>query len=212
MKLYRHYKNKPYLVLGNAKHSETLEDFVVYRTLYDNPTASLWIRPKQMFEENIVIDGKSVERFAKVQLVIEDFHQFTSREEAIIASLMKEIFGEWDSKWFHGGLKNHTKIYLLVAYIDETPVGFKLGYELDSQTFYSWLGGVLPAYRNLGVAADLMTKQHEWCKSNGYKKIQTKTQNRWKNMLILNLEFGFSVIGYHSSDEGGPKIMLEKIL
>jgi hypothetical protein len=38
---YRHYKGKTYLVLGTAKHSETLEDLVVYVPLYDNELASL---------------------------------------------------------------------------------------------------------------------------------------------------------------------------
>lgn len=212
MKLYRHYKNKPYTVLGTAKHSETLEDFVVYRTLYDNPTARLWIRPKAMFDEMIRLDGKDVERFKKVELKIVASTQISKEQEFQISQLMKSALGQWDPEWFHSGLKNHPEVYLLMAYIDDVPVGFKLGYELDRYTFYSWLGGVSPEYRNLGVAEDLMSKQHEWCKEMGYKKVQTKTQNRWKNMLLLNLKFGFDVIGYHSSDEGGPKIFLEKKL
>jgi hypothetical protein len=52
-----------YHVIGIAKHSETLEDLVVYETLYKNPLSKLWVRPKKMFTEKIEIDGKKVSRF-----------------------------------------------------------------------------------------------------------------------------------------------------
>ncbi|MBR6038885.1 MAG: DUF1653 domain-containing protein [Clostridia bacterium] len=45
--VYRHFKGGLYRVEGVAKHSETLEEYVVYRKLYDDK--SLWIRPKEMF-------------------------------------------------------------------------------------------------------------------------------------------------------------------
>lgn len=55
-----------------------------------------------------------------------------------------------------------------------------------------------------------MKSQHEWCAKSGYKKIQTRTKNRFRDMLLLNIQFGFEIIGIHDSDEGGPKIILEK--
>ena len=58
---YRHYKNKDYQVLGVAKHSETGEEFVVYKKLYDD--YSTWVRPYSMFLENVEINGKKVPRF-----------------------------------------------------------------------------------------------------------------------------------------------------
>ncbi len=42
---YRHYNGKKYRVVGIAKHSETLEDLVVYEALYDNEVSPLWVRP-----------------------------------------------------------------------------------------------------------------------------------------------------------------------
>ncbi len=59
--IYQHYKGMLYEVIGIAKHSETLEDFVVYKQLYDNH--SLWVRPLKMFEEEFVIEGISTPRF-----------------------------------------------------------------------------------------------------------------------------------------------------
>lgn len=61
---YLHSKTgKQYRVLGIALHSETLEEMVVYECLYDNPRAKLWVRPKKMFLEDIILNGKSVPRF-----------------------------------------------------------------------------------------------------------------------------------------------------
>lgn len=58
---YRHYKGNDYTVLGVARHSETLEEFVVYRQEYGD--RGLWVRPAAMFAETVVVDGKSVPRF-----------------------------------------------------------------------------------------------------------------------------------------------------
>ena len=60
---YRHYKGKEYRVLGLAKHSETLENLVVYEALYDNQVSHLWVRPAKMFLEEVEVDGRSVPRF-----------------------------------------------------------------------------------------------------------------------------------------------------
>jgi hypothetical protein len=62
--LYRHSKSgKLYRVLGTAKHSENLEPFVVYEAQYENPESKLWIRPYEMFIEEVEINGKKVPRF-----------------------------------------------------------------------------------------------------------------------------------------------------
>ena len=63
--VYQHYKGGKYLVLGVAKHSETLEDLVVYVTLYENERASMWVRPLAMFLESVMVEGKRVPRFRK---------------------------------------------------------------------------------------------------------------------------------------------------
>ncbi|MES2060059.1 MAG: DUF1653 domain-containing protein [Patescibacteria group bacterium] len=60
---YKHYKGKEYRVIGMAKHSETLEELVVYEALYENETSKLWVRPLEMFAGTIEIDGKQIRRF-----------------------------------------------------------------------------------------------------------------------------------------------------
>jgi hypothetical protein len=65
---YRHYKGKLYEVIDVARHSETLEELVVYRTLYTNENGeqTLWVRPLRMFTEEVQLEGKTVPRFEPV--------------------------------------------------------------------------------------------------------------------------------------------------
>lgn len=58
---YQHFKGKHYAVIYTAKHSETLEEYVVYRQLYGE--GKVWVRPLTMFQEHVLVDGKEVKRF-----------------------------------------------------------------------------------------------------------------------------------------------------
>lgn len=61
--IYRHSKGNLYRVLNVAKSSETLEDFVVYEALYENPSGKIWIRPLTMFLEQVLVGGVWTPRF-----------------------------------------------------------------------------------------------------------------------------------------------------
>ena len=61
---YKHYKGPFYQVIGVARHSETEEELVVYLALYGE--RGLWVRPKAMFLEQVVVDGRAVPRFERV--------------------------------------------------------------------------------------------------------------------------------------------------
>ena len=61
---YRHFKGNEYRVIALAKHSETLEDMVVYQALYGEK--GFWVRPLAMFCESITRDGKTTPRFTLI--------------------------------------------------------------------------------------------------------------------------------------------------
>ena len=61
---YRHYKGNFYEVLYIAKHSETLEEVVVYKALYGNN--GIWVRPASMWQEMVEVNGKKIQRFELV--------------------------------------------------------------------------------------------------------------------------------------------------
>lgn len=67
---YRHYKGNEYTVVGVARHSETLEELVVYRQEYGD--RGLWVRPAAMFAETVMMKGTAVPRFALMGLAPTD--------------------------------------------------------------------------------------------------------------------------------------------
>ncbi|RTR28505.1 N-acetyltransferase [Robertmurraya yapensis] len=125
-----------------------------------------------------------------------------------INKLHRSIFGTTDNLSDKLARKPH--ILIITAMDGNRVIGYKIGYEIDRETFYSWLGGVDTHYRENGIAATLMDKQHAYLREKGYKIVRTKTMNKWRNMLILNIKFGFDVIETYTDEKGLHKIILEK--
>jgi len=211
MNLYRHYKNLSYKVLGLARHSETLEELVLYETLYDNPKGRLWVRPKAMFYETIEHNGQTRPRFAKVNCEVVTHDSFTSETKRWIADIARQSYEGWDEKTFEDRAKNFHVFHISFAMIEGQPVGFKLGYANRPDEFYSWLGAVRPDYRRTGVASLLMAAQHEWCMGHDFRRITTKCLNFNHAMLTLNLKHGFLVVETELTEQG-LKLILEKRL
>lgn len=62
---YEHYKGKRYRVIGTARHSETLEELVIYLALYGE--YGLWARPLKMFLECVEVEGERIPRFKYIK-------------------------------------------------------------------------------------------------------------------------------------------------
>ncbi|MBU0578200.1 DUF1653 domain-containing protein [Patescibacteria group bacterium] len=60
---YKHYKGGLYKVISIAKHTETGEDMVVYRSL--DKERQLWVRPLEIFREKVKVEGKLIPRFER---------------------------------------------------------------------------------------------------------------------------------------------------
>ncbi|MFH5780043.1 GNAT family N-acetyltransferase [Heyndrickxia oleronia] len=127
-----------------------------------------------------------------------------------ILELHKDIFGTSDD--LINKMASKPPLLVITAMDGKKVIGYKIGYAIDNNKFYSWLGGVDPNYRKHGIASMLMEKQHQYLKENGYKVVQTKTMNKWRNMLILNIKNGFDVIDTYTDKNGLHKIILEKNL
>ncbi|AZZ36942.1 hypothetical protein CIK05_09105 [Bdellovibrio sp. qaytius] len=212
-KYFMHYKNKPYRYIGVAKHSEELIDYVIYECLYPNDLGTLWIRPKDMFFEVADFQGRTKPRFTQVPFEIKKFSALTPELSQGLLKLCHETLIDFNEESFLAKFKNQKNMTVFCFYYEQTLVGFKAGYELDETKYYSWLGAVSKTHRRLGVAKALMHEQHAWAKSQNYMLMQTKSDNRHKEMMQLNLNEGFNIVGTEQTAlSPALKILFEKKL
>ncbi len=113
---YRHYKGKEYSVLGVARHSETLEELVVYRQEYGDH--GLWVRPKPMFLESVQAGAKEVPRFEYLGAESAD-------EQPQIRNIFAEISGPLPEELCSTLLQAaNVRIERIVSYGQASPEGF----------------------------------------------------------------------------------------
>ena len=94
-----------------------------------------------------------------------------------------------------------TKHISLVAFHEKKAVGFKVGYYIEEETFYSWMGGVLPNYRQEGIGKDLAFFQENILKNNKVKWLTMKTRNRNQAMLIMAIKNNFKITKVESKND-----------
>jgi len=124
-----------------------------------------------------------------------------------------EFDESYDKKYFEDRYKNSNEL-ILVAYIDNSPVGYMVSYDKDKDgSFYCWMAGVNPEFRQLGILSKLMEYLYQWSRNNGYKKIKIKTRNNRREMLSFLIKSGFNfteVESWPSIEDN--RILLEKKL
>jgi ribosomal protein S18 acetylase RimI-like enzyme len=86
-------------------------------------------------------------------------------------------------------------LLMLLAVCRGEPAGFKIGYRLKPDTFYSAKGGVLPDYRRLGIARALLYEMLDHVREQGYRRFVYDTfPNKHPGMTVLGLAEGFEVV------------------
>ena len=133
-----------------------------------------------------------------------------AREPAEMLALCHAAFDGFSSDYLTSRLPHVDAPSVMVArFPDGSLAGFKLGYRRGASLFYSWLGGVHPDARRQGVAAELMRRQHEWAKAQGYMEVETRTRAVNNTMLILNLRSGFQIRGFEV-DSSGHEVVIQR--
>ncbi|MEO2282174.1 GNAT family N-acetyltransferase [Pseudoalteromonas pernae] len=102
-----------------------------------------------------------------------------------------EMLGDATLAMYQERIGDNPYLALVAAYLDQ-PVAFKLGYAKSTDTFYSWLGGVLPNHRGHGLAKKLLHKQELWAVDNGFKCIEVKSMLRFEAMLTMLRTQGYT--------------------
>ncbi len=135
-------------------------------------------------------------------------------EDAILVSQqIPEFENTYPKSEYKNRLKD-VKHLVLTAYLNSKPVGFKIGYATPTkQNFYSWMGGVLPKYRQLEIATKLFEFQERWIIRAGFQRILVKTRYKHIAMIKLLQKYGFIRIGiipYDPNEE--TRVLYEKKL
>lgn len=140
------------------------------------------------------------------------FRQGNLGDALKVAARIPEFATPYPRAEYEKRLRLSPKQLILVAYYQHEPVGFKIGYQRYTDgSFYSWMGGVLPAYRQKGVASQLAQLMETWAIQQGYTSIIFKTRNKFKTMLIFGLKHGFQVIAFEKKEPvEESRIILQK--
>jgi len=157
-------------------------------------------------KEQYLIENSYSDMILNTQIQIK---QGTINEIVLLSKQIPEFEKPYENSEYKMRFEN-TKHLILIAYYFEKPIGFKVGYQIEDY-FYTWMGGILPNFRNRNIAKKLAQKQEEWIKENGFAKIKLKTRNKHKSMLHFALSNGFKIIGFEPNENREEsRIILEK--
>ena len=135
-------------------------------------------------------------------------------EIPLVANLYNQVYRpSRDAEFFRRRFLGRYNTLMLVASLDDHPVGFFAGFELKPGVFFSWLYGVLPDYRRNGIATQLMEAVQAWVAQHGYESIRFECQNQHRPMLHLAISQTYDVVGIRwDPDRGHNLVIFEKVL
>lgn len=135
-------------------------------------------------------------------------------EIPLVVDLYGQIFRPaHEAEFFRRRFLGRYNSLVMLASLDERPVGFFLGFELKPSTYFSWLFGVLPEFRRVGVASQLMDAMHQWVAEHDYSTIRMECQNQHRPMLHMAIQLGYDVVGIRwDPDRGHNLVIFERAL
>jgi GNAT superfamily N-acetyltransferase len=138
------------------------------------------------------------------------FPPFTDAQFEQLARLSAQVFPgpAIEHRW---RLSRMPDASVFVTHGGEQLIGFKAGYALTEQRYYSWLGRVHSDWHRQGIATRLAQVQHEWLDERGYTTVETASRAENAAMARLNLALGFVVEG-SKNEAHGLKVLWAKRL
>lgn len=132
----------------------------------------------------------------------------------LIADLYGQLFQPArDVAFFERRFQGRHNPLVMVASIDDHPVGFSLGFELKPDVFFTWLYGVTPDMRRQGIGSQLMDAVHAWAIDQKYESIRFECQNRVRPMLHMAIAKGYDIVGIRwDPDLGANLVICQKTL
>ena len=135
-------------------------------------------------------------------------------EMALIAELYRQVYQPArDVAYFNRRFMGRHNPLLLVASVEEKPVGFFIGFELKPNTYFGWLCGVLPDYRRQGIASQLLEALQAWAAAQGYEIVRFECHNQARPMLHVAIAHGYDIVGVRwDSERASNLVIFEKML
>ncbi len=114
----------------------------------------------------------------------------------LMTDLYNQVFTPaQDDSFFRRRFQGRYNVIMLVAMLEEQPVGFVVGFELMPTTYYCWLIGTAPDARRLGIATQLMHALQSFALDRGYAILRFECQNQHRPMLHVAITEGYDLVG-----------------
>jgi len=124
------------------------------------------------------------------------------KDSATITHLYNQVFKpEQDEAFFERRLRDRIATLVLVARIENVAVGFFIGFELRPGVYFSWLSGVFPDARRMGIATQLLCAAADWAKTEGYQTIRFECTNKHRPMLHFGIAQEYDIVGIRYDSE-----------
>jgi len=135
-------------------------------------------------------------------------------ELPLIVSLYNQVFRPArEVESIRRRFRGRYNVLMLMARLNDKPVGFFMGFELKPTVFFAWFYGVVPDYRRQGIASQLMDAVHSWAKQNEYDSIRMECHNKHRPMLHLAIALEYDIVGMRwDPDRGDNLVIFEKVL
>jgi GNAT superfamily N-acetyltransferase len=132
----------------------------------------------------------------------------------VVAEIYNQMFRPTkDVAFFRRRFMGRYNPLILIATLDERPVGFFCGFELKPSTLFEWLYGVLPEFRQAGVASQLAEAAHSWAAEHDYSLVRFECQNQHRPMLQMAITLGYDIVGLRwDADRNANLVIFEKVV
>ncbi len=135
-------------------------------------------------------------------------------ELPLIAGMYNEMFRPpKDEQFFRRRFLGRHNPLILVAQLDNRPVGFATGFELKPSVFFAWLTGVLPDFRRQGIASQLHEVEDAWAGDHGYHYMRMECHNATRPILHMAIDMNYDIVGIRwDADHSDNLVIFEKVL
>ncbi|MDA8376170.1 MAG: GNAT family N-acetyltransferase [Planctomycetia bacterium] len=120
----------------------------------------------------------------------------TESQLPVIVELYNQIFRPPESEnYFRRRFQGRYNVLVMLASLDNRPVGFCVGFELKPAVFYIWLLGVHADFRRKNIGRQLLESQMEWAKNHNYEFVRLEILNRHRAMMHLTVLLEYDIVG-----------------